>query len=273
MFDAHTHLNADQLYPDREQHVQDFMLAWWTWLINIWVNDTRNQRALDITKKSKELPFGAESEGIFIWATIGLHPGETTFGNIISKEIADHEIQKLQNLYKDNKQHIVALGECGIDSHFEWNKEIEEIQTYLFIAQCELARKASLPIVIHSRDNFELTHQILSDYKDLDIYFHCRWYTAKEIEITQKSFWSLRIWFCGNLTYPKAHTLRESFEKAIELDISLVLETDAPYLAPQVVRGRQNIPAHVSHLYTWVQETYWVWAERFINTTKALYKI
>jgi TatD DNase family protein len=273
MFDAHTHLNSDQLFPDREQHVVDFIKAWWTWLINIWVNNAWNQRWCDIQKMMPSLLETHGAWDFFYGTTIGLHPWETTFGNITSQEAVDLACIELSSMVKKHNTTIVAIGECGIDSHFERNDTIESLQTQLFIYQCDLAREMSLPLVIHSRDNYDLTQEILQAYTDLDIYFHCRGYTDLEIEKAAKQFPSLWIWFCGNLTYPKAWPLRESFAKAKELGIDIILETDAPYLSPQVVRGRQNTPAHISHLYDFVHKTFDMPAQTFIENTKKLYRL
>ncbi len=263
MIDAHTHLNSEQLYPDRKLHLGDFEEAWWTWLITIWVNHLRNERALEI-KQSYDW-------SVKVWASIWIHPGETTFGNCNSEEAAQEEIDKLIRLTYEHLGHLCAIGECGIDSHFERDSKIQAIQEKLFIAQCELAKDTKLPLVIHSRDNFELTYDVLSRYKQLKVYFHCRWYSPDEVQRLYDAFPELWIGFCGNLTYPKATQLRESFTHAKELWIKIVLETDAPYLSPQSLRGTQNAPQNVVVLYDRVKETYGIDKEVFIQHTKELY--
>ncbi len=269
MIDAHTHLNSDQLYPQREKLVKEFHNVWWSGLVNIWVNNIRNERALEIQKEFNKKPLS----NFTISTTLWLHPWETTFWDIISIDIAQKKIQQLKELIQTNKSSIVAIGECGIDSHFEWNESIQQIQTFLFNQQCQLARSHNLPIVIHSRDNFSLTLDILKDFKDLKIYFHCRWYKSDEIEKIQSSFSNIWIWFCGNLTYPKAHELRSSFEKALELDMNIMLETDAPYLAPQTVRWKENHPAYILHLYDWVTQKYNISSENIIDNINSFYNI
>ena len=96
--------------------------------------------------------------------------------------------------------------------------------------------------------NKDQSLDILKHYKDLVIYFHCRGYGPKEVEILKnEGFRRLYIGFCGNVTYKKAEALRESL-KLVPLD-SLLLETDAPYLSPQTVRGEQNEPVNVKYIY------------------------
>lgn len=270
MYDSHTHLNSDQLYPDRQQHITDFVEAWGTWLVNIWVNHERNLKTLEIRAKTMELYPNKE---IFVWATSWLHPWETTWGKISSQEILEQELIQLEELIIAERDNIVALWECGIDSHFERDENIEAIQRELFMRQCELAKKYKLPIVIHSRDNFPLTLEILSEFKDLKINLHCRWYWPEEVRRAKNNFPHLWIWFCGNLTYPKAIPLRESFQACLDLDVQILLETDAPYLAAQAIRGQQNAPAWIVHLYDFVEKNFDIQQEKIEENFRIFYWI
>jgi len=251
IYDSHTHLNSDQLYPDREQHLADFVDIWGQWLVNIWVNNEWNLRALLISKNN--------ITDCFVWVALWLHPGEISFSHTIknSQNIQDQIIQlrTLIQKHKDSK-HIVAIWECGIDAHYDRDDDIQALQIELFQEQCELARELRLPIVIHSRDDFALTLDVLQKYIDLKIYFHCRWYTPEDVMLAVQTLPHLWIWFCGNTTYPKATPLRESFAKAIQLWVNILLETDAPYLSPQAVRWQSNTPSYIHFLYDWAIETY-----------------
>lgn len=97
-------------------------------------------------------------------------------------------IQKLKNQILSHQEAIVAIGECGIDLHFDTEEKTLSLQKEVFEAQCELAQKTNLPIVIHSRDAFDETFKILKNYPELTIYFHCRGYTEKEIQILLTTF-------------------------------------------------------------------------------------
>lgn len=250
IYDFHTHLNSDQLYPDREAHLQQFVDDWGVWLVNIWVGHERNIKALEIAKNHKTW--------CKVLATIWIHPWEIWYNHTIgsSKQI-DIEIKKIEELYHTNKDHIVAIWEIGIDAHRDRNEKIQKLQIELFEKQCLLASTLQLPVVIHSRDNFDLTLQVLKNHSDLKIYLHCRWYAPENIQQAHDTLPDLWIGFCGNLTYPKAELLRNSFQKCLDLWIKTVLETDAPYLAPQVMRWQQNTPASITHLYDRVSEKYW----------------
>ncbi|NOZ44886.1 MAG: TatD family deoxyribonuclease, partial [bacterium] len=112
--------------------------------------------------------------------------------------------------------------------------------------------KYKLPLVIHSRDAFEETMEVLISYTDLEIYFHCWGYDEAEIIKIQESFPKLWIGFCGNISYKNAESLRRSLK---QLDLKhLVLETDSPYLSPQVVRGERNQPANIRYIYSFVSK-------------------
>ncbi len=268
IYDAHTHLNSDQLSKNREQHLKDFIEIWGKGLVNIWVNNKWNKIALTIAKEQSFFPTRIEklsnnNRHGGIGTTLWLHPGETTWWEISSLEKAKEEIEELKTLINENKDYVRAIWECGIDSHYERNNHIEEIQIYLFEEQCKLADKLHLPIVIHSRSNFELSYNIIKQYPQLKVYFHCRSYSPEEVKKLHETLPHLRIGFCGNLTYPKAHNLKESFAYIIEHNsqhsnrkIQRLLETDAPYLSPQKVRGTENVPAHIIHLYNRVEELY-----------------
>jgi TatD DNase family protein len=113
-----------------------------------------------------------------------------------------------------------------------------------------LAMGYNLPLVVHSRDAFVETMDVLMDFPDLVVYMHCRGYDPDEVAEFLKRCPRGYIGFCGNITYPKADTLRDSL-LVMPID-RLVLETDAPYLTPQPVRGEKNRPALITHTYDYV---------------------
>jgi TatD DNase family protein len=125
-----------------------------------------------------------------------------------------------------------------------------EIQKQLFIEHCKIAREFNLPLMVHSRDAFKQTFEVLKDYTDLIIYFHCWGYGPNEFRMLNAEFKNLFVGFCGNVTYKKAEELRETL-KIVPLD-QLLLETDAPYLTPQIIRGETNHPANVKYIYEFV---------------------
>jgi len=243
-YDAHTHLNDEKLYPDWKAHLHTFFDQGGKWLVNVWVDHERNKRAIDIAIQAKSL--------FTQWrvkATIGYHPSEVCFGKIQNKKDIQHALQLLRDLYTDNKEHILAIGEWWIDTHYDGDSHID-LQQELFAQQCNLAQEFDLPIVIHSREDFASTWDVVKNYKNQKIYFHCRWYGPEELQKLQDYFPNFRVWFCGNSTYPKAQNLRDSL--AIVRKDSVVLETDAPYLTPQKMRGKTNTPSYIQYIYEYI---------------------
>jgi TatD DNase family protein len=146
----------------------------------------------------------------------------------------------------EHQEEVIAIGECGIDLHFPDNARLE-VQQKLLQLQAELARKLQLPIVIHSRDGFEETIEVLKEFSDLKMYFHSRGYGKVALEKAESLFPSLWIGFNNIISYPNAHQTRESLLAAKKAHI--LIETDAPYLPPQVFRGQRNYPEYVSYVY------------------------
>lgn len=258
--DAHTHLNADELFPSRKEHLQSFIAAWWIGLINVWVDHERNKRWLLIAEEAKEL-FG---DHCLVKATLWWHPSLVSFGTVRSEEQIQIYIQQLAEDLQSQRNHVVAIGECGLDAHYPgWGKEHLLLQQSFFSAQLSLAEQYWLPVVIHSRDAFAETMEVLQAFSRLPVYMHCWWYGVGELEALIESMPTLRIWFCGNLSYPKATALRESLDFLVGHDSFvdkrcwLLLETDAPWLTVQSKRGQMNMPSYIPELYRFAAHHLW----------------
>lgn len=241
MYDSHTHLNSESMYPSWQQYMDLFVQAWWKWLVNSWASDFYNQKGIEITKESMQ-----KYPNIFVKSTIWLHPLECV-ENIITKDNYLSKVSDLKNIYQSNRENIVAIWEIWIDVHFPNWPETLQLQKEFFAIQCDLAQEINLPIMIHSRDDFDNTIDVLQNYKNQIIYFHCWGYGPEEYRRLNDIFPNLYIGFCGNLTYKNAQALRDTID--IVDKNQLLMETDAPYLAPQVVRGQTNHPAFVQYIY------------------------
>ncbi len=242
-YDSHTHLNDIKIFDKWESLLKKFIDSWWKWLINVWVDENRNDRAIFLVKNSVKY-----QDKCFIWATIWYHPSEVCY-NKINKNNIKSKIDNLIKSYDKNKNYIVWIWECWIDTHYENGNETIVLQKELFDLHCNIAKQNNLPIVVHSRDDFESTFDVLKTYKNLKIYFHCWGYWPDEIKKIQNYFTNIWIWYAWNITYPKAELLRQSF--AVTDIENLLMETDAPYLSPQNKRWETNEPLNIIDIYNY----------------------
>ena len=163
----------------------------------------------------------------------GIHPHDA---GIVSK---DNYIE-LARFGREGR--LVAWGEIGLDFHY--NYSTPQVQKEVFIQQLLLAKKLSLPVIIHTREAESETLKILSEYygefKRQGV-MHC--YSGSLTMAQCCLEMGFYISFSGILTFPKAHEIRQVAE-VVPLD-KLLIETDAPYLAPVPYRGKRNEPAFV----------------------------
>lgn len=277
LFDSHTHLNAEELFSNREIHLEEFIDAGWVGIVNIGANYKWSELAVELTwaikskmkigntwdDKKNEAEFRTD---FFAGATIGIHPSETIQFDLepahISEENFEKKRQEIKNLYSENPHDICAIWECGIDLHYPRSTETLQLQKELLARQCQFALETWLPLVVHSRDGFEATIEILEKYfwnkknNTIPIVFHCFGYWAKEADYLIKTFENIYIWFDGNVTYKSAQPLRDAF--LITPKNKILLETDAPYLSPIPLRWEINNPKNIAHTYKFLaglQET------------------
>jgi TatD DNase family protein len=168
-----------------------------------------------------------------VYAAIGRHPNSAT-------GFDDADLAELEALAAHPR--CVAIGETGLDYYRDYAPR--EDQERAFRAQIALARSVGKPLVIHTRAAEDDTLALLeADAGGLRVILHC-FSMADRIEacLTHPDWW---ISFAGNVTYPKAQALRVA---ALRVPAErLLVETDAPYLSPQAVRGKMNQPANVVH--------------------------
>lgn len=171
-----------------------------------------------------------------IYSSVGIHP------NDLNTKFKD-ELREIEKLLTNNKK-IVAIGECGLDFHYpeyNINKQIEA-----FKIQIDLALKYNLPLVIHSRAAYQETLEVLNRFKDNNLKgtIHCFSYDLNFAkEVINLGF---KIGIDGPVTYPKNSNLREVV-KSLDLK-HILLETDSPFLPPQIIRGKQNLPLYLKFI-------------------------
>lgn len=223
MIDSHTHLFLCER-PEAEV-VAAALEAGVGRMLNVGLEHESNAKAIAAAERHES-----------VFATAGCHPTEAA-------GFDDARAEAIARLAAHEK--VRAIGETGIDYYRETASRAE--QRRAFEAQIEIARDRELPIVIHARDPEGETGAVDDIFEILDargegvaVILHCflaPWRVQDAID---------RGWYCsfsGIVTFPSAEELREA---AAKLPDELVLvETDAPYLAPQPVRGKTNEPAHV----------------------------
>jgi TatD DNase family protein len=188
-----------------------------------------------------------------LFATAGIHPHEA--GN--ADESAFHRIEAVLAHPK-----VLAVGEIGLDYHYDFSPR--DVQRDVFIRQLRLARGRK-PVVIHTREAWDDTLSILREHWNGPGIFHC--FTGNSAEARQALDLGFHLSFGGILTFPKAVENREA--AALTPDDRLLVETDAPYLAPVPYRGKRNEPAFVVETAKKLAEIRSVAAERIAEITTA----
>ena len=134
---------------------------------------------------------------------------------------------------------LIAIGEIGLDYHYDFSPR--DVQRKVFEEQLRLAKELSLPVVLHTREAIEDTWQIIERVKLEKLVVHCCTERFQDIERFLKAGYFLS--FTGIATFPKSEGIRETILKC-PLE-QLMIETDAPFLAPLPHRGKRNEPAYV----------------------------
>jgi TatD DNase family protein len=162
-----------------------------------------------------------------VYAALGIHPHQAG------------DAEPLDELRGLSTGAAVAIGEIGLDFFRDYAPR--DAQRRLFDEQLQLATELRLPVVVHTRAAEEETMRMLASFTGT-VVLHC--FSSPEVlpEATERGYY---VSFAGNVTYPKAEDLREAARRVAPERI--LAETDTPYLAPQLVRGRPNEPAYVVH--------------------------
>lgn len=166
-----------------------------------------------------------------VFATLGWHPHEKV-------PPQDDDLMSMLELALDPR--VVAIGEVGLDYYWRpgHHEVTPEVQNESFRRMMQLARKASLPVVVHNRDAHEDTLAMLEDFDDVQVVMHA--FSGDADFARECASRGMVISIAGPVTYPSAAGLREAVEAAPVGQ--LIVETDAPFLPPQPWRGKPNRP-------------------------------
>lgn len=163
-----------------------------------------------------------------IHASIGVHPHDAA-------KVTPQTLDDLRTLGAHPK--VVAFGEIGLDYHYDFSPR--EIQRDVFIAQLQLARDLALPVIIHTREAWNDTMQILREHWNGPGIMHC--FTGDPAQAEEALAMGFHLAYGGVLTFKTAENVRQSAR--LTPDDRLLIETDAPYLAPIPYRGKRNEPS------------------------------
>lgn len=221
--DSHAHLDMPQFEEDLSEVIQRAQQAGVGLIITVGTDLKSSQRALEIAERFPQ-----------VFASVGIHPHN-------ARSCDTKAIERLQELAMNPR--VVAIGETGLD--FYRNLSPPEIQILAFREQIRLAREMDKPIVIHDRDAHKQLLRVLNEEgaKGLRGVIHC--FSGDMAMATQCLDMGFSISIPGSVTFRNAARLRNVVSNAPADRI--LLETDAPFLAPIPFRGRRNEPSYIRY--------------------------
>ena len=248
MIDSHCHLDNPQFDPDREAVIERALAA-----------GVESMVVIGTGEGPPDLEAGIRLEDRYasIYATVGIHPHDA------SKATPD-TYRRLRELLTHPK--VIALGEIGLDYHYDHSPR--EVQRDVFLQQMMIAGEANKPIVIHTREAWEDTFALLEIYwrpRGLGGIMHC--FSGNPDQAALCIDLGFHLSFGGIVTFPKALDVQEAARRT-PAD-RLLIETDAPYLAPVPYRGKRNEPAYVAETVRKLAELRGVSADEIARTTSA----
>jgi TatD DNase family protein len=221
LVDSHCHLDDKQFDPDRAEVIERAREAGVERMMTIGTGNGPPdlEAALRLARKHS-----------FIYATVGVHPHDAA-------KATPETFAAMEALAAETK--VLALGEIGLDYHYDFSPR--DVQRNVLVEQLKLAARAGKPIVIHTREAWDDTLLLLREHWSGGGIMHC--FSGGPAEARQALDLGFYLSFGGVLTFPKAEELREAARMAPE--DRLLIETDAPYLAPVPKRGKRNEPAFI----------------------------
>ena len=221
LIDSHTHLDDAQFNEDRAAVIERARAA-----------GVERMLAIGTGGGPPDLKAGLRLAGEYplVLATVGVHPHDAS-------KATEATFERLRELAAHPK--VVAIGEIGLDYHYDFSPR--DVQRAVFSRQLAIAAEAALPIIIHTREAWDDTFEILRREWRGEGILHC--FTGDAVQARQALDAGFHLAFGGVLTFPKAEPVREA-ARTTPSD-RLLLETDCPYLAPVPHRGKRNEPAFV----------------------------
>lgn len=232
--DSHAHLFM--LVNEKGIQLSDIISEMKTHGVLAMTNICGNEKELDF---SKSIVSEFKKEGIQLFSAAGFHPHE-------AESSIDSEVKWIT----ENEGHILAVGEVGLDFHYDFSPR--ETQRKMLRKMIDISLDVQKPLIIHGRDGEEEILNLLLEYglKDKKVLFHCYTgplYTASKIF---ENGWNIS--FSGIVTFKKSIEM-SLILKSAPLD-QVFFETDSPFLSPTPFRGQVNTPAKVKYVYDFASE-------------------
>jgi TatD DNase family protein len=231
LFDSHAHINLPHYNEDREAVINRMFETGVEKIVIPGVDLETINSAIELAGKYPGK----------IYSAIGFHPQDAI-------KWEENMYQELTELAKNES--VVAIGEIGLD--YYWDTSPKETQHKVLKIQIELAKKLSLPVIIHTRDSHNDTLEILKENGANEVggIFHC---FSGDTDFAKKCVeLGFYISFAGNITFKNAQNLRDA-AREISID-KILIETDSPYLTPVPNRGKRNEPSNVQYVAKQIAE-------------------
>ncbi len=238
-FDSHCHLTSDELRADFEGVLQRARAVQVTGFLNI--GDT-----LSSSRAACEQAEFAAAQNFSAWATAGVHPQNALQWN-------DNSLAELSVLAM--RPRVRAIGEIGLDFVYDQTHPLypgasREMQESVLRQQLQLAIDLNLPVVLHNREADDVLPRVVADFRGLRGVYHC---FGSPLEVARRGLdLGFYLGFTGLVTFKNAQSVRD-VAKLCPLD-RLLIETDAPYLAPVPFRGKTNEPSYLPRVAAMIAE-------------------
>lgn len=242
IFDSHAHYDDEAFDTDRETLLEELPRRGVCNIVNCGADLKSSLASVELAAKYS-----------YFFAAVGIHPE-------CAKDAPADYIEQLEALIGRNK--VVAIGEIGLDYHFEDNAP-REVQKELFEAQILLAKKHNLPIIVHDRDAHGDTMELLRRHRPKGV-IHC---FSGSVEMAKEVVrLGMYIGLGGAVTFKNARVPVE-VAAAVPED-RLLVETDCPYMAPVPFRGKRNDSSLISYTAAKLAEIRNVTADELLSVTK-----
>ena len=249
LIDTHSHLTFDSLIQDIDGVVARSKAAGVTSWLTVGTDPQQNRKAIELADKFENM-----------YASVGIHPHD-------AKDLTADTLTELKELAQSEK--VVAIGETGLDFHYNLSPQPD--QKRAFAAQLTIAKELNLPVIIHCREAFDETMEILDRHgRGLKaVVFHCFSGSARQAKIVLD--YGFYISFTGVVTFKNADLTRQASE-IVPLN-RLMLETDCPYMSPEPMRKQKiNEPALMLHTAKYLAELKGMDLADFANAVTATSK-